>query len=384
METILVVDDDEAVRKTIAFGLEKNRFRVLEAGTDWEAMISVQDDHLGLILCDLNLGRGAGNAAAAALRRKAASRGIPFVLMTGEPQLDGDGAVVLKKPFTMPELLRVIKSQLKKRSARGADEGHSKDRKPQQVVPKKTREAAPDARETPPSQPITPKVSREQLEAVLSRVQRLREEERTEVARAIHDDLTQTLTVLALELSFLESGLSSASGKVPPEEYLPAVKHLSDLVNALIRSAQEITARLRPKVLDEFGFTAALEWLCGQVEQKTGVPCELGVQGTELRWNSAVSGELYRLSEDILGYLARRSSKISIQVANRGGNLNVEFKSHATKSGPDPAEESGSLELLAMSGTAERLGGGLNFVRQPGRGIIVSVAIPSRSNLQVC
>ena len=379
MQTILVVDDDEAVRKTILLGLEKNGYRVLEASNGWDGMVAARQEQLDLILCDMNLGLAGERGMLEGLKSTVAAMGVPFVLMTGQPNHESSEDV-LAKPFTLPELLRHVRKRLKGRSKLQASPGVKRENsREQQPSDRKFRE--PRGVPSGPAFVTGTKLSREQLENLLARVQRLREEERTEVARDIHDDLTQTLTVLALELSFLESGLSSAQQPVNPEEYIPSVRKLSELVNALIRSAQGITAKLRPKVLDEFGFVAALEWLTGQVEQKTGRPCELVVEGGEIRLEKGTAGGLYRLSEEILAYAAQnaRGPRLVVQVANEGGKLRVDFTDSANGRGSERSQDAPSLELLAMAEQAERLGGVLDFGRGNASGTMMSVTIPTES-----
>src|SRR5216684_2627727 len=96
----------------------------------------------------------------------------------------------------------------------------------------------------------------EKLRALTARLQSIREEERTRIAREIHDELGQALTGLQLGLSWL-------AGKLTPEQrqVQEKVNALSALVDTTTQAVRRISTELRPSVLDDLGLIAALEWL---------------------------------------------------------------------------------------------------------------------------
>jgi signal transduction histidine kinase len=113
--------------------------------------------------------------------------------------------------------------------------------------------------------------SREQLRRLAVRLQAVREDERTLIAREIHDEFGQKLTGLKMDVSWLERRLD------PPEPARLAerLQTMSDLIDAVIRQVRRIATELRPSVLDDMGLDAAIEWLCQDIEQRSGLACAL-------------------------------------------------------------------------------------------------------------
>src|SRR5690242_18894342 len=101
----------------------------------------------------------------------------------------------------------------------------------------------------PQTQPSTGGASTEAMRKLAMRFQQLLEEERTRLAGELHDDFTQKLTVISLELSLLEGALSSEH-EVPRAVLREKCKLFSGIVNELIQSCRRLKAELRPKVLD--------------------------------------------------------------------------------------------------------------------------------------
>ncbi len=98
------------------------------------------------------------------------------------------------------------------------------------------------------------RVSREQLRALASRLQKVREEERTEVAREIHDELGQALTVLKLYIAWMKNRLPRDHEMM--DQCVSVIHRIDQTLNAVRR----IATSLRPIVLDQLGLAAALEW----------------------------------------------------------------------------------------------------------------------------
>src|SRR4029079_8255282 len=98
------------------------------------------------------------------------------------------------------------------------------------------------------------RVSREQLRALASRLQAVREEERTGIAREIHDELGQALTGLKRDISWMK-------GRLPKNhEVLAHCTSIIERIDQTLNTVRRIATELRPSVLDQLGLEAALEW----------------------------------------------------------------------------------------------------------------------------
>jgi two-component system, sensor histidine kinase and response regulator len=124
MQKILVIDDEEALRKLIRMALKKQGFEVLEADNG-DGGIALAKTHLpNLILCDVRMTKTDGYMTLNALRQDPETAAIPFILMTGRPDSAGmrQGMIqgaddYLPKPFTVPELVAAVDARLKKLQA---------------------------------------------------------------------------------------------------------------------------------------------------------------------------------------------------------------------------------------------------------------------------
>ena len=118
--------------------------------------------------------------------------------------------------------------------------------------------------------------SRTELRSLSQHLQEVREEERTAIAREIHDELGQLLTALKIDLSWL--------GKKLPEDQhllLKKTQEISKIIDGTIGTVQRISAELRPGILDDLGLTAALEWQAQEFQTKTGIACDTAVAVVE-------------------------------------------------------------------------------------------------------
>ena len=376
MHKILVIDDDEALRHTVTTALKKNRFRVLQARNGTEGVKIVRAERVDLILCDLNLGDTDGAPAVSLFRKTPATAEVPFILMTGNA-VDADSPhEILLKPFTLAVLLSKVRKHLKS------------DKNIRLLVGQEEKVAVQNSRQRQCHRPfaIIPQreLSREQMEKVLSRAETTREEEKSRIARRIHDDLSQKLTVLAIDLSLLENSFKSPTEKTQSPENLKKIRQLGQLVNEIIDAAQDITAELRPKILDEFGIVAALEWLAQRFEKFTGIKCALhNPTGDELHYPS-IGGEVYRLAEALLSNVARHSgaTQVRICIEKRAETLCLEVSDDGRGITPKQVVAPTSLGLLAMRERLQHLRGAFEIKGELGKGTIVSAQVPLETNFR--
>lgn len=109
--------------------------------------------------------------------------------------------------------------------------------------------------------------SHDQLRALTGHLQFVREEERTRIAREVHDELGQALTGLKLDLSWLSGKFRGA------REVQSKIKSMSGQIDATIQTVRRIATELRPGVLDSLGLAAAIEWQAADFQERTGIRC---------------------------------------------------------------------------------------------------------------
>lgn len=220
--------------------------------------------------------------------------------------------------------------------------------------------------------------SREQLRALSSRLQSLREEERTRIAREIHDHLGQLLTALKLDLRTLERKISGMSDTELQGALNRKITSATELADETITSVQKIASELRPGVLDRLGLAAAIEVEAQAFQSRTGIHCDWGVPNDPIGMPEDRATALYRIFQEILTNVARHAhaTQVTVRLNCEGESLVLQVKDDGVGILESDLENPKSLGLLGMQERAAILGGKIIFGRQAGKGTIVTVQIP--------
>lgn len=222
--------------------------------------------------------------------------------------------------------------------------------------------------------------SEKQLHALNARLQHIREEERTRIAREVHDVLGQLLTGLTLDMAWLRRKLI----KLPESELQAAmldklieVKQLTDLMS---RTVQEIASEMRPSALDNLGLCAAIRFEAGRFRKRTGIECQVDVaEPGDLPALSPESATgVFRIYQEILTNVARHAgaTQVHIRLNLEGGRLELGVIDNGCGITREQLESPSSLGLLGMRERAEQLGGRLHIRGTPGLGAEVILEAP--------
>jgi len=156
--------------------------------------------------------------------------------------------------------------------------------------------------------------SRKQLQKLTAHLQTIREEERTRIARELHDELGQMLTGVKLEAKWLASILSSEQPLVQDK-----IVSLSTLIDDTLDVMRRVAADLRPVMLDDLGLEAALEWLSEEFSKRTGLNIQLEFDRQEgddecLELDVDVATAAYRIVQESLSNVARHAQAKNVHV----------------------------------------------------------------------
>jgi signal transduction histidine kinase len=218
----------------------------------------------------------------------------------------------------------------------------------------------------------TPAVPR-RLRALAMRLVSIREEERTRVARDLHDELGQSLTALKIQLAMLGSEL--------PEPRQPCQRRLeamSEMVNQMVQTVRRISTELRPAVLDHLGLIAGMEWQAADFQARTGIACELDADLREGAASPAAATAIFRIVQEALTNVVRHAQarRVRVHLAARDGDILLEISDDGVGLGDPVARPALPLGLLGIRERAAMLGGRAAVVGPPGRGTTVRVRIP--------
>ena len=161
--------------------------------------------------------------------------------------------------------------------------------------------------------------SHAQLRALSARLQSVREEEATRIAREIHDDLGQKLTGLKMDLLRAERLIEGLECSQPVNTLLDTIVNATELVDSITASIQEIAANLRPEMLDKLGLGAALHYEARRFEERTGVLCATLLPETEPDLSAEVSTALFRIFQECLTNVARHAGATKVEACLRVG-----------------------------------------------------------------
>jgi PAS domain S-box-containing protein len=149
-----------------------------------------------------------------------------------------------------------------------------------------------------------------QLRGLSEALEEIREQERTRIARELHDDLGQQLTGLKLELSWLASRIKE--GRMPPDERIAEMKQQLD---GAISSVRRISTELRPIILDDLGFAEAVKWLVGEFTKRTQIPVQLDLKAEVCVSNSELATALFRIVQESLTNVMRHAEATQVHIA---------------------------------------------------------------------
>src|SRR5436190_4215427 len=216
-----------------------------------------------------------------------------------------------------------------------------------------------------------------QLRALSAYLQSIREKERTDLAREIHDTLGQSLTGVKIELSLLNKRLNSDTEfdiKTTSEK----LEELTNTVDDTIASVRALATELRPGVLDKFGLSAAIEWKCEEFERRFGVQCKCNLPGNELELREELSTALFRILQEALMNVATHSdaNAVTVDLVVDEQNAILIITDNGKGITLDQLLAPTSLGLLGMRERAEVLNGSFVIEGKPEHGTRVTVRIP--------
>jgi PAS domain S-box-containing protein len=218
----------------------------------------------------------------------------------------------------------------------------------------------------------------DELRALSGHIESVREQERTGIAREIHDELGQALTALKMDLAWIGRRVGEP-GQLSREALLEKIAAMSAMTDDVIDQVRRISAELRPGVLDDLGLVAALEWQAQEFERRTGATCLVRSNLKEdARLSRSVSTALFRIFQEALTNVARHGEASSVEVTleEADGIVSLEVGDDGKGIPPEAISDPRSLGLLGIRERARRLGGTATVTGAPSRGTVVSVRVP--------
>ena len=212
-----------------------------------------------------------------------------------------------------------------------------------------------------------------QLRELSSHLQSVREEERANIAREIHDELGQQLTGLKMDASWIGKRVSNA-----PDEVHERTETMIALIDDAVKTVRRIATDLRPGILDDLGLLAALEWQCSEFEKRTGIKCNFNSSIPELDCERDVATGIFRIFQEALTNVARHSGATSVhtEVRSDDGYVTLAIQDNGRGFDPEQARRNGSLGLVGMKERALMMDGELSISSGEGGGTLIVLRAP--------
>jgi signal transduction histidine kinase/FixJ family two-component response regulator len=220
--------------------------------------------------------------------------------------------------------------------------------------------------------------SREQMRALARHLQAVREEERTLIAREIHDELGGALTGLKIDVSLLTRAVLKIENETVRTSLLAGMDSMIKFTDATIQTVRRIAMELRPGVLDDLGLVAALEWQLKDFEKRNGIRCEFFPPVEDISLDADLSTALFRIFQEALTNVARHAAATEVRVRLRADadSSTLEMEDNGKGIKKEKILSSKSLGLLGMRERAQIFGGRITVTGTPGIGTKVTVEIP--------
>lgn len=217
--------------------------------------------------------------------------------------------------------------------------------------------------------------NQEQLRNLAAYLQKVGETERTNIAREIHDELGQALTVLKMDLSLLRRKWPEDSTTL-----YERTEAMLTLIDKTIQSVKKISTELRPGLLDDLGLSAAIEWQSDEFQKRTGIRCTVTTDPPDITLDRERNTAIFRILQETLTNVARHAEatevnillqknidQIELRVVDNGKGITEEQLSNPT-----------SFGLLGIRERVTIFGGTITIAGIHGKGTTVIVRIPAQ------
>lgn len=358
---VLVVEDTPASLCLLADLLTQAGYNARRAQDGRMALMSAQARPPELILLDVRMPGMDGYEVCRRLKSDARTQDIPVIFLSALRETADQvrafqlGAVdYIAKPYQSDEVLARVRTHIALHRLQARLEEQVQERTAQY------RQADAELR-----------ASRVRLQELAAFLETVREEERARIARELHDELGQSLTALRIDLNWLRARCGDA---IPATVGRLAVA--LDLVEHTVDAVRRISEDLRPRMLDDLGLAAAVEYHVEQFAARTGIRCALRMNRDEFELDGTSATAIFRAIQEALTNVARhaRAGTVAVDIEETGAGLCVAVRDDGCGFTASPSPQ--SFGLLGMQERIRMLGGRFSLESAPGCGTVVSIRIP--------
>jgi two-component system sensor histidine kinase UhpB len=219
----------------------------------------------------------------------------------------------------------------------------------------------------------------EHRQAVSSQILRALEDERKRIARELHDETSQSLTSIMVNLEVVEKQLVDL-----PDEVTARIRLTKEIASRTLDETRRLMFDLRPSVLDDLGLVPALRWFINHRVQPMGLQVELHTHGLEERLSEALETPLFRILQEAINNAVKhaKATQLQVRLKRQPGRIVGTIKDDGEGFDQDEAfhrpDEDRGLGLFGMRERAALIGGTVKIESAPGKGTTVRISVPEQ------
>lgn len=216
----------------------------------------------------------------------------------------------------------------------------------------------------------------EQLRDLSEHLQNVREQERTRIAREIHDELAQQLTLIKMDITSLQKKLPNIDQMTTEK-----LEGLRAMVDESVKSVRKISSQLRPSILDDMGLSAAIEWQLTDFGKRSGIITHINTLKEELPLPDMIRTGLFRIVQESLTNVARyaNAKHVNVNLQHKNNELLLSISDDGSGFDVNNVTAKKTFGLLGMKERAAMMKGRYMIETAPGKGTTVIVSIPFKN-----
>lgn len=217
------------------------------------------------------------------------------------------------------------------------------------------------------------KQSYEAIRELVSHLQDIREEERLKMAQEIHDELGQQLTIMKMDVSWLDQKL-----KADHPKFKEKTEALKQMLDGTVKTVRRIASELRPSVLDDMGLAVAIEWHTREIEKRSGIKIILIADNDLPELDDHTKISLFRVVQESLTNVVRysKATEVHISLEKIENNLTLTIRDNGIGFEPESIAIKKTLGILGMRERIATLNGRFNLESSVGKGTTIKVVVP--------
>jgi signal transduction histidine kinase len=215
--------------------------------------------------------------------------------------------------------------------------------------------------------------SQEELREFATAANSVREQEKSRIARELHDELAQSLTALKMDVTWLAERLPKDDAKLADK-----LDKMLIMLDGTVTATRRISADLRPLMLDDLGLVPAVQWLAQNFMERSGVGCDLDIEMADPNLPEPYATAVFRILQESLTNVARhaQASLVEVAIVLADGEIRLTVCDDGRGFSPGDPRKPSSYGLMGLRERAYLLGGNVEIDSAPGRGTRIGIRIP--------